>query len=171
MVPAEHIASRIVVLRGQTVILDADLADLYDVATKALTQAVRRNMERFPRDFMFQLTPQEVTNLRSQTVTSSSGSRRSWGGRRSLPYAFSEQGVAMLSSVLHSARAIAVNIAIMRAFVRLRELAAANTELGRKLDELERRVGDHDETIAGVVRAIRELAAPSPATRRRIGFV
>ena len=171
MVPAEHIASCILVLRGQKVMLDADLSELYGVATKALIQAVRRNPERFPQDFMFQLTYQEVANLRSQIVTSSSNRKTAWGGRRSLPYAFSEQGVAMLSSVLRSARAIAVNIAIMRAFVRLREFAAANKDLGRKLDELERRIVGHDETIVGIVRAIRELAGPSPSTKRRIGFV
>jgi len=171
MVPAEHIASCILVLRGQKVMLDADLADLYAVPTGALIQAVKRNPQRFPLDFMFQLTEQEVSGLKSQSVISNSRQPRGRGGRRSAPYAFSEQGVAMLSSVLRSTRAIAVNIAIMRAFVRLRELAAASTELGKKLDELERRVAGHDEAIASIIGAIRELAAPSPATRRRIGFV
>jgi len=136
-----------------------------------LVQAVKRNLDRFPSDFMFSLTAQEVRDLKSQNVILDAMGLRYWGRRRKAPFAFSEQGVAMLSSVLRSARAITVNIAIMRAFVRLRELAAANTDLGKKLDELERRVGGHDEAIAGIVRAIRELAAPSPATRRRIGFV
>ena len=169
-VPAEHISSRIFIVRGQRIMLDADLAELYDVPTKALVQAVRRNLERFPSDFLFRLTQQELGVLRSQIVTASSD-RRQWGGRRSLPFAFTEQGVAMLSSVLRSGRAIAVNIAIMRAFVRLRQLAAANTELARKLDDLERRVGGHDQAIQSIVRAIRDLAVPVPSRRRRIGFV
>ncbi len=152
--------------------LDADLADLYKVSTKVLVQAVKRNRERFPSDFMFILTEQEVRDLKSQSVTLPEMALRYWGRRRRAPHAFSEQGVAMLSSVLHSARAIAVNIAIMRAFVRLRELAGANAELARKLDELERRVAGHDDAISEIVRAIRELAAPLDAKpKRRIGFV
>jgi hypothetical protein len=152
--------------------LDVDLAELYGVPTKVLLQAVRRNVERFPRDFMFQLTEHDVRNLRSQIVTSSSSTRDAWGGRRTLPYAFSEQGVAMLSSVLRSARAIAVNIAIIRAFVRLCELATMNMELARKLDELERRVSAQGEDIAGIVHAIRPLAsAPEGKPKRPIGFV
>jgi hypothetical protein len=164
----ETIETRVRHVRGQNVLLDSDLAALYAVSTKSLVQAVKRNPDRFPLDFMFQLTEQEVAILRSQTVTSSS---RRWGGRRSAPYAFSEQGVAMLSSVLRSRRAIAVNIAIMRAFVRLRALAAANTELGKKLDELESRVSGHDRDIAQIVRAIRDLAAPPEVKKRSIGFV
>jgi hypothetical protein len=169
-VPAEHVSSRIFMVREQRVMLDADLAELYGVPTKVLVQAVRRNPDRFPSDFLFRLTQQELGVLRSQIVTSSSGPKP-WGGRRSLPFAFTEQGVAMLSSVLRSRRAVAVNIAIMRAFVRLRQLAAANTELARKLDDLERRVGGHDHAIQSIVRAIRDLAAPLPSKRRRIGFV
>lgn len=168
--PVEHISSRIFIARGQRIMLDVDLAELYDVPTKALVQAVRRNLERFPSDFLFRLTQQELGVLRSQIVTARLDGKQ-WGGRRSLPFAFTEQGVAMLSSVLRSSRAIAVNIAIMRAFVRLRQLAAANTELARKLDDLERRVGGHDEAIQSIVRAIRDLAAPVPSKRRRIGFV
>lgn len=169
--PAERITSCILLVRGQKVMLDADLAELYGVSTKALVQAVNRNRMRFPRDFMFQLTEQEVAILRSQIVTSSSTVSR-WGGRRWAYYAFTEQGVAMLSSVLRSARAVAANIAIMRAFVRLREMVAANAELAAKLEELERRVSGHDEAIISIVRAIRELAAPpDPKPRRRIGFV
>jgi ATP-dependent Clp protease ATP-binding subunit ClpA len=149
--------------------LDSDLAALYAVSTGALIQAVKRNAGRFPPDFMFQLTEQELRDLRSQSVISKPRPGR--GGRRSPPYAFSEQGVAMLSSVLRSERAITVNIAIMRAFVRLRELASSNAQLRRKLDDLERRVGGHDQAIQSIVRAIRDLAAPAPATKRRIGFV
>ena len=164
------IEARILLVRGQKVMLDADLAELYGVLTKILIQAVKRNLERFPRDFMFRLTEQEFAILRSQSVTSRLGNN--WGGRRSTPYAFSEQGVAMLSSVLHSARAIAVNIAIMRAFVRLREMVAANAALARKLDELELRVSRHDSSIASIVQAIRELAVPpDPKPKRRIGFI
>ena len=147
--------------------LDSHLAELYGVQTRILVQAVRRNAARFPPDFMFPLTDQEVASLRSQIVISN---RR--GGRRWAYHAFTEQGVAMLSSVLRSGRAVATNIAIMRAFVRLREIVSANAQLAKKLDELERRVSGHDEAITRIVQAIRELAAPSdyrPA--RRIGFV
>jgi len=171
-IPAEHIETRILFVRSHKVLLDADLAALYGVSTKVLVQAVRRNIERFPADFMFQLTEQELKILRSQIVTSSSNAVGKWGGRRTLPYVFSEQGVAMLSSVLRSRRAIAVNIAVMRAFVRLRAMVAANTELAKKLDELERRVAHHDEAITSVVRAIRDLMAPTePKAKRRIGFI
>ena len=152
--------------------LDADLADLYKVPTRVLVQAVRRNKKRFPSDFMFTLAEQEVRALKSQLVTLPGMALRYWGRRRRAPNAFSEQGVAMLSSVLRSAHAIAVNIAIMRAFVRLREMAAASAELTKKLDELERRVSGHDEAISGIVRAIRELATPvEPRPKKRIGFV
>ena len=169
-IPAEDIDARILFVRAQKVILDVDLAQLYGVPTKVLIQSVRRNLERFPQDFMFQLTEQDLRILRSQIVTSSLAEK--WGGRRTLPYAFSEQGVAMLSSVLRSRRAVVVNIAIMRAFVRLRAMVAANAELSKKLDELEHRVSDHDEAIASVVRAIRELMAPpAPKPKRRIGFI
>ena len=142
------------------------MAVLYGVETRALVQAVQRNRERFPDDFMFHLTNQEVAILRSQIVISS------WGGRRYTPFVFTEQGVAMLSSVLNSAQAIRVNIEIMRAFVRLREMIATDKELSRKLDELERKVATHDQAIAGLITAIRELAAPTPPNpKRRIGFV
>jgi ORF6N domain-containing protein len=171
-IPVEHIGARILLVRQHRVILDSELADLYGVATGVLVQAVRRNIERFPEDFMFQLTEHELGNLKSQIVISSSKRGGKWGGRRTLPYAFSEQGVAMLSSVLRSRRAIAVDIAIMRAFVRLRAMVAANVELAEKLDELERRVADHDQAIVSVVKAIRELMAPpEPKPKRRIGFI
>lgn len=164
------IESRIALVRGHRVMLDAELAELYGVTTKSLVQAVKRNSERFPQDFMFALTKQEVAILRSQIVTSRLAAS-GWGGRRTAPYAFSEQGVAMLSSVLRSPRAIAVNIAIMRAFVRIRELAAVNSELGKKLDELEKRISGHDQDIASIVRAIRELASPPERKQRPIGFI
>jgi hypothetical protein len=166
LISASQIEQSILLLRGHRVLLDSTLAALYGVQTKVLVQAVQRNRARFPEDFMFQLTNQEVTNLKSQIVTSS------WGGRRKLPHAFTEQGVAMLSSVLRSPQAIAVNIEIMRAFVRLRAMIATNKELSAKLDELERKVATHDEAIAGLITAIRELAVPPPPTqKRRIGFV
>lgn len=168
VVVAEAIASRILLLRGHKVLLDAELAELYGVPTKVLVQAVKRNLERFPADFMFQLTNQEFNVLRSQSVTSSS----THGGRRTAPYAFTEQGVAMLSSVLSSPQAIAVNIEIMRAFVRLREVLAGNKELAGKLVELERKLKGHDQAIAGILDAIRQLMAPPPAPKKRpIGFV
>ncbi len=157
---------RILTLRHQRVLLDADLAVLYGVATKVLLQAIRRYPERFPEDFMFQLNNQEFADLRSQIVTSNRG------GRRYLPYAFTEQGVAMLSSVLHSPRAIAINIEIMRAFVRLRAMASTNKELAGKLNELERKLSSHDQAIAGILDAIRRLMAPPPQPRKRsIGFI
>jgi len=142
IIPSERIEKAILLIRGQKVMLDRDLAELYDVQTKVLNQAVKRHANRFPDDFMFQLTREESANLKSQSVTSSSG----WGGRRTFPYAFTEQGVAMLSSVLNSDRAVEVNIAIVRAFVRLREMLASHADLARKLEELEAKV---DEQFRG----------------------
>jgi len=142
--------------------LDADLAALYGVTTKALVQAVKRNRNRFPPDFMFQLDKAEVVILRSQTVTS-----RSWGGRRTRPYAFTEQGVATLSSVLHAVRAIRVNIEIMRAFVRLRQMVQEHAQLAAKIDALERKT---DVQFDVVFEAIRELERPRARPKRRIGF-
>lgn len=169
-VPVEDITRSVLVLRGHRVLLDEDLATLYGVVTGALIQAVKRNISRFPTDFMFQLTPTEWTALRSQTVISKPGR----GGRRFAPYAFTEQGVAMLSSVLGSERAIAVNIEIMRAFVQLRGLLASNKELARRFDQLEARLdkklADHDEAIAAILSAIRELTKPPQLKRRPIGF-
>lgn len=161
-IPMERIAQAILLIRGQKVMLDADLADLYEVETKMLIQAVKRNIDRFPEDFMIQLTEHEVNNLRSQFVTSS------WGGRRYPPYVFTEQGVAMLSSVLRSDRAIHVNIEIMRAFVRLRQMLASNVDLARKLATLERK---YDAQFKIVFDAIRELMTPpEPKKKRPIGF-
>jgi hypothetical protein len=149
-------------VRGQKVMLSTDLAELYEVVPKVLMQAVKRNHERFPKDFMFQLTRAEVANLKSQIVTSS------WGGaRRATPYAFTEQGVAMLSSVLRSPRAVQVNIAIMRAFVKLREIIASHRDLARKLEEMESR---YDAQFRAVFDAIRGLMKPPEKPRRRIGF-
>jgi len=161
-VPADHIARSIVFLRGQKVLLDTDLAALYDVPTKVLNQAVRRNLERFPADFMFRLTAEEVAILRSQTVTSSS-----WGGRRAAPHAFTEQGVAMLSSVLRSRKAVLVNVEIMRAFVKLRQILESDAGLLRKLEALERR---YDAQFKVVFDAIRALMTPPSPARKRIGF-
>ena len=166
LVPTARIERAILVLRGHKVLLDADLAALYEVPTKVLLQAVKRNLERFPEDFMFQLGKQEFAILRSQIVTSS------WGGRRTVPYAFSEQGVAMLSSVLNSPRAIAVNIEIMRAFVRLRALIASNKDLAARLDQLEKKLNTHDQAITEIMHAIRQLMTPpEPPKKRPIGFI
>jgi hypothetical protein len=164
VIPMERIAQGIVFLRDQKVILGQDLAALYGVAVGALTQAVKRNANRFPKDFAFQLTPEEFANLKSQIVISS------WGGARSRPYAFTEQGVAMLSSVLKSERAVKVNIAIMRAFVKLREALETNRELARKFADLEKRVGKHDKEITAIIEAIRQLMATPDKPRREIGF-
>jgi hypothetical protein len=183
IIPAVRIARSIHLLRGQKVLLDFDLADLYGVATKVLNQAVKRNRERFPVDFMFQLTASEAERLtfqfgitkseeepisdhsRSQFVTLKRGQNIKYR-----PYAFTEQGVAMLSSVLHSARAVKVNIAIMRAFVKLRETLETNRELARKFAELEKRVGKHDAKIDAILEAIRQLMLPPEKPRREIGF-
>lgn len=165
IIPAARIARSIYLLRGQKVMLSQDLASLYGVTVGALTQAMKRNAARFPKDFVFQLTAGEFTNLKSQVVISS------WGGlRRALPYAFTEQGVAMLSSVLNSERAVKVNIAIMRAFVRLREALETNRELAGKFAELEKRVGKHDAAISAILEAIRQLMAPPEHPHREIGF-
>jgi hypothetical protein len=187
LIPAERIERRILILRGEKVMLDSDLAELYGVETKALNQAVQRNIERFPEDFMFRLSTEEfeiilksqiVTsrgeiteklsekkgNLKSQIVTSSWG----YGGRRKLPYAFTEQGVAMLSSVLRSQRAVQVNIAIMRTFVQLRQMLASNAGLAKKLAALEAK---YDEQFKVVFDAIRELMSkPTPLTGGEMGF-
>jgi hypothetical protein len=172
------IGSRILTLREQRVMLDTDLADLYAVETRVLVQAVKRNLSRFPADFMFQLSAEEVANLRSQSVISSSGH----GGRRTAPYAFTEQGVAMLSSVLGSTRAIAVNIEIMRTFVRVRALATTHGDLAKRLNELEDKTEalsmSHDTfsrntraQLKQVFDALRELMTPPDPPKRPIGFV
>ncbi len=163
VIRASSIERRIYFVRGQKVMTDTDLAALYRVPTGAFNQAVRRNIQRFPADFMFQLTAEETENLRSQFVISS------WGGRRYLPFVFTEQGVAMLSSVLKSDRAIQVNIAIMRAFVKLREILDTHRDLAQRLEELELKYQRHDGQIRDVFNAIRALLAAQPA-KRPIGF-
>lgn len=169
VIPTERIERAILLIRGEKVLLDRDLADLYGVETRVLVQAVKRNVQRFPEDFMFQLTSDEANSLRSQIVISKAGR----GGVRYAPYAFTEQGVAMLSSVLRSERAIEVNIAIMRAFVRLRELLSTHKELARKLESQERKLGEHDEKFRVVFEAIRQLMTPppEPVKKRHIGFL
>jgi ORF6N domain-containing protein len=165
IISIQGIARSILLLREQKVMLSQDLALLYGVPVKALNQAVKRHAARFPADFVFQVSAKEFENLKSQFVTSS------WGGlRRALPYAFTEQGVAMLSSVLNSERAVKVNTAIMRAFVKLREAIDTNRELAHKFAELEQRVGKHDDEIAAIIDAIRQLMAPPEKPRREIGF-
>ena len=176
------IQSRILTLREQRVMLDADLAQLYGVETRVLVQAVKRNLSRFPGDFMFQLDAQEFADLRSQTVISSATGGKGHGGRRTAPYAFTEQGVAMLSSVLSSPRAIAVNIEIMRTFVRVRALASTHADLAQRLAELEDKTEalamSHDtfsrntrNQLKQVLDALRELMTPPDPPKRPIGFV
>jgi hypothetical protein len=166
LVPEERIERAILVLRGHKVMLDADLADLYGVETRALVQAIKRNIDRFPSDFMFHLSADEAEFLRSQTVILKKGGRGQH--RKYLPYAFTEQGVAMLSSVLRSPRAVRVNIEIMRAFVRLRQMLQSNMDLARKLDALEKK---YDAQFKVVFDAIRQLMTPPQGTKkRRIGF-
>jgi hypothetical protein len=167
--PPAAIDSRILLMRGQCGMLDSDLANLYGVSTKVLLHAVRRNRKRFPRDFMFQLSKQEVTNLRSQIVTSSLP--RTYGGRRYRPWGFTEQGVAMLSSVLRSDTAVRVNIEIMRAFVRLRRAAIASSQLMSLVEDLSKRVDTHDAVISDIVESIRQIVEPPTHGRARpIGF-
>ena len=163
IIPVERIQQCIYLIRGHKVILSHDLAKLYGVEPRVLVQAVKRNIERFPKDFMFQLNQKEFTNLKSQIVTSS------WGGmRRALPYAFTEQGVAMLSSVLRSKRAIDVNIAIMRTFVKLREILSTNTALRRKIEAMERR---YDEQFKFVFKLLSEMVMAKPKPKTQIGYL
>ena len=169
LIPVERIQQSILFIRDQKVLLDNDLAELYGVATGQLIRQVTRNLSRFPEDFMFRLNTDELEALTFQIGTSKPTGR---GGRRTLPYAFTEQGVAMLSSVLNSDRAIEVNIAIMRAFVKLREVLATHKDLARKLEEIERHLGQHDEDFRIVFDAIRQLmAAPPTPPKRKIGYL
>ncbi|MBW2569156.1 MAG: ORF6N domain-containing protein [Deltaproteobacteria bacterium] len=163
VIPIDQIESIIFLIRGQKVMLSPHLAELYNIEPRVLVQAVKRNIDRFPGDFMFQLSDDEFANLKSQIVTSS------WGGlRRAKPYAFTEQGIAMLSSVLKSKRAVQVNIEIMRAFVQIRQLLASHTELASKLLEMEKK---YDEQFKIVFDAIRSLMTPPANPRKKIGFV
>ena len=166
LVLQERIERKILLIRGYKVMLDSDLAQLYGVTTKRLNEQVRRNIKRFPDDFMFQLTKKEYDSLRSHFATSKE--RR--GGRRYLPYSFTEQGVAMLSSVLNSERAIQVNIAIMRVFVKIRKILSTHKELAHKLSQLERKIEKHDEEIQAIFEAIRQLMIPPEKSKRQIGF-
>jgi hypothetical protein len=155
-ISAEVVVTKILFIRGKKVMWDRDLAALYGVSTMRLNEQVKRNKDRFPDDFMFQLTKEEARNLISHFAISS------WGGRRKLPYVFTEQGVAMLSSVLHSKRAIQVNIAIMRAFVKLREVLLTHKELAKKLEELERKYQLHETDIQAIFEVIKRLLEPPP---------
>ena len=164
IVSVEVVATKIFEIRGKKVMFDHDLAKLYGVETRYLTRQVRRNIERFPDDFMYQLTIQEVMNLKCQNGTSR------WGGIRKPPYVFTEQGVAMLSSVLNSKRAIKVNIQIMRAFIKLKELLLTHKELAIKLEALEKKYTEHDRKIKDIFEAIRQLLTPPAEPKKKTGF-
>jgi hypothetical protein len=167
IIPLDQIQTRIVVLRGHRVLLDTDLAAFYGVPPRALNQAVKRNEDRFPADFRFQLTHEEVAGLRSQSVISNEGR----GGRRYQPFAFTEHGALMAATVLNSPRAVQMSLVVIRAFVALRRLALENKALVEKLAELDARVGAHDEQLVEIVTAIRQLLAPpGPEHDRKIGF-
>jgi hypothetical protein len=170
LVPVERITQAILVLRGQRVILDSDLAAIYGVTTGRLNEAIKRNADRFPEDFMFRLSAAEHAALISQFATSKPGR----GGRRKLPWAFTEHGAIQAANVLNSPRAVAMGVYVVRAFVKLRELLISNRELARRFDELEarleKRLTAHDEAIAAILSAIRELMNPTPPKRRGIGF-
>jgi hypothetical protein len=173
LIPAERIENKIYLIRGQKVMLDRDLAALYGVKTKVLNQAVKRNDRRFPNDFMFQLTNEEALEVllitrpssRSQSVTLKRGKNIKY-----LPYVFTEQGIAMLSSVLNSEQAIQVNIAIMRVFIKLKQILSTHKELAQKIKELENKFEKHDIEIQGIFDAIRKLMAPPEKSKRKIGF-
>ncbi|SRR5258708_23814273 len=167
VITIDQVERRIYLIRGHKVMLDSALAELYGVTTKVFNQAVGRNLERFPPDFRFQLNGEEFANLRSQIVTSSS---KNYGGRRYMPYVFTEQGVAMLSSVLNSDRAVQVNIAIMRAFVNMRRLVATNDGVNKKLTAIEKKLGDHDGHFKQVFAAIRAMMAPGRSPKQ-IGYI
>ena len=164
MIPDELVMTRIYLIRGQKVMLDKDLAELYGVETKVLNQAIKRNANRFPEDFMFQLTWTEFENLKSQIVTSS------WGGVRKLPNAFTEQGVAMLSSVLKSETAIRVNIQIIRVFTRMREMIMTHKDILVQLEKMEKKLTGHDEDLALVFKYLKQLLNPPQPPRQKIGF-
>jgi len=166
LVPERAVESRILTIRGQRVILDRDLAALYEVPVKRLNEQVKRNRERFPEDFVFRLTGKEFQVLRSQNATSSLGH----GGRRYAPYVFTEHGAIMAASVLNFPRAIEMSVFVVRAFVRLREVLGTNKELAVKIAELERRLETHDTAIRGIIAAIKQLMQPATRPQRKIGF-
>jgi len=164
MRPNETVLDKIYVIRNQKVLLDRDLAQLYGIETKRLNEAVKRNLSRFPEDFMFQLNSSEFENLKSQFATSS------WGGNRKLPYAFTEHGILMLSSVIHSDQAISVNIQIMRLFTQMRQWILDHSELQEKIQHLEQKVDNHDKNIELVFSYLDELSDTQPTTRKPIGY-
>ncbi len=168
VVPIERIESRILLVRGHKVLLDGDLAALYEVSTKRFNEQVRRNAARFPEDFMFRLSAEEWSSLRSQFAALKTGRGQH---RKYLPLAFTEHGAIMAATILNSARATEVSVYVVRAFVRLRELLASNKQLARRLDQLEKKLGSHDQAIAGLVNTIRNLMTPPELKRRPIGFV
>jgi hypothetical protein len=163
-IPDEIISSKIFLIRGQKVMLDRDLAELYGVETRRLNEQVKRNNERFPEDFMFQLTNEEYRNLISQNATSS------WGGRRNAPYVFTEHGVLMLSSVLTSKRAIAVNIRIMRVYSRIKEMLLTHKDILLKVEEIEKKVGRQDEKIGQIFNYLKQFIKETESPRKQIGF-
>jgi hypothetical protein len=168
IVAEERILQFILFIRGEKVIVDSDLARLYGVETKRLNEQVRRNLDKFPADFMFQLTKDEFSNLKSQIATSSSG----WGGRRKPPLVFTEHGALQAANVLNSSQANKMSVFIIRAFVRLREMALTNEKLARKVDQLENRVSDHDEILMELIKEIRKLVdGPKPGKKQSIGFL
>jgi len=167
-VDSESIALRIRLLRGQKVMLDSDLAELYEVPTKRFNEQVKRNGERFPADFMFRLTEEEHSALRSQNATLKTGRGQH---RKYLPYAFTEHGAIMAATVLNSPRAVEMSVFVVRAFVQLREMLSTHKELAAKLEALERKVGSHDQAIAGLIDAIRQLMTPPETKKRGIGFL
>ena len=161
----DNVEGAIYLIRGQRVMLDSDLAAIYGVTTKRLNEQLRRNRKRFPQDFAFQLTTEEFRNLRSQFATS-----KGRGGRRYFPWVFTEHGAIMLASVLNSDIAVQASVRVVRAFVRLREMVAANAQLAAKLEELERRLDSHDEAIVDLFAALKRLLEPEPKPKREIGF-
>ena len=164
LVPIIQAENLIFEMRGQKVILDSDLARLYEVETKKLNQAIKRNLERFPDDFMFQLTNKELTILKSQIVTSR------WGGRRTLPYVFTEHGAIMAASVLNTPKAVEMSVYIVRAFIKLRTYAMQFKEIAQKVTELEAKLGKHDEAIVSIVQALHQLMEPPKPKKKEVGF-
>lgn len=167
LIPVEHIAQSILILHGQRVLLDSELAALYGVTTKRFNEQVKRNLARFPPDFMFQLSTDEASALRSQFATLKTGRGRH---RKYLPYAFTEHGAIMAAMILNSSRAVEMSVHVVRAFVQLRDLLASNRQLAEKFAELERKVSSHDQAIVGILKAIRELMHPPVPKKRPIGF-
>lgn len=167
LIPVESIGQQILLIRGAKVMLDSDMAELYGVTTKRLNEQAKRNLDRFPADFMFQLADDEHAALRSQIATSKTGR----GGRRYAPYVFTEHGAIMAATILNSPKAIEMSVFVVRAFIRLREVLSTHKELAAKLEALERKIGGHDRAIAGLIDAIRQLMAAPTQSKRPIGFI